>query len=178
MPNCTHCGASNEEGSQYCVRCGTPTKVSSTALSPPLPVAVAVPVGEEYYVQHSADQCKYGPLRPEDVATWVRQGRLSVQDMVQALGSSNWVPMLESKLRPHVVVGAHDNRLVASTCPNCGAGLVVQIKRSGFGLFLIILGIILTPAIIGIPVFIVGYVIRWSGKGKAFYRCARCNYSS
>jgi len=145
----------------------------------PIQVVNAIPVGAEYYVLHRADQRKTGPLRPEDVATLVRMGQLSVHDDVQEAGGNGWVPMLQSKLRDHVLEGAHDARLVSSSCPHCGAGLVVQIKRSGFGLFLIILGIALTPAFgLGIPIFIVGYIIRWGGKGKAIYRCARCNYAS
>jgi len=67
----------------------------------------------------------------------------------------------------------------AGTCPRCSTAMAVVIKRSGLGLALIILGIILTPVVgIGIPIFIVGYVMRFSGKGRACYRCPRCNYSS
>ncbi|MGA9055025.1 MAG: zinc-ribbon domain-containing protein [Terriglobia bacterium] len=181
MPKCAQCGTENPEDSRYCQRCGKQiaTTTSLAALSPPIQVVTATPVGAEYYVIHGADQRRYGPLRAEDVATWVRLGRLSVHDDVQEVGGNGWVPMLQSKLRPYVLDGAHDARLVASSCPHCGAGLAVQIKRSGFGLFLVLLGIALTPLFgLGVPIFIVGFVIRWGGKGKAFYRCARCNYSS
>jgi len=180
MTKCANCGANNPQDSRYCQKCGK--QLDSTAslatVAPPVQVLTANPVGAEYYVLHRADQRKVGPLRPEDVATLVRAGQLSVHDDVQEAGGNGWTPMLQSNLRGRVLEGAHDARLVSSSCPHCGAGLVVQIKRSGFGLFLVILGIVLTPALLGIPIFIVGYVIRWGGKGKAVYRCARCNYAS
>ncbi|MBI1763822.1 MAG: zinc ribbon domain-containing protein [Acidobacteria bacterium] len=69
-------------------------------------------------------------------------------------------------------------RLAASTCPNCSAAMAVVIKRSGLGLALVILGVALTPFLIGIPLFIAGYMLRFGGKGRACYRCPRCNYSS
>src|SRR5262245_46226901 len=69
--------------------------------------------------------------------------------------------------------------LSAGICPTCRAAMAVVIKRSGLGLALVILGIALTPVFgFGIPIFIVGYLMRFGGKGRACYRCPRCNYST
>jgi uncharacterized membrane protein YvbJ len=84
-----------------------------------------------------------------------------------------------SKFSGTAVQQVNAERIAASRCPRCGVGMAVVIKRSRFGLALVILGILLTPAFgIGIPIFVVGYLMRWGGKGRACYQCPGCNYST
>jgi uncharacterized membrane protein YvbJ len=73
-----------------------------------------------------------------------------------------------------------------SACPKCNApGMVVVIKRSTVGFVLVVLGIGLTPftfssdyLYIGTLIFVVGFIIRWGGKGQPGYRRPVCNYQS
>jgi hypothetical protein len=57
--------------------------------------------------------------------------------------------------------------------------MIARVKQSGTGLALILVGIVLIPIFIGLPIFIVGMVIRHGGKGgKAYFSCPICNYST
>jgi predicted RNA-binding Zn-ribbon protein involved in translation (DUF1610 family) len=109
----------------------------------------------------------------------ILQRQISVNDSVAVQGSNNWIPVSQSVFAPHVAQQLNIDRMASSTCPQCGAGMAVVIKRSGLGLALIIIGVVLTPAFgIGIPIWIAGMIIRWGGKGQAAYRCPRCNFST
>src|SRR5262245_37785394 len=69
--------------------------------------------------------------------------------------------------------------LSAGIGPTCRAAMAVVTKRFGLGLALVILGMALTPVFgFRMPIFIVGYLMRFGGKGRACYRCPRCNYST
>jgi hypothetical protein len=71
------------------------------------------------------------------------------------------------------------HRITSTTCPRCGAGMAVVIRRSGLGLALIVIGLLTTPLFcIGVPIFAVGFVMRFSGKGRAVYQCPGCNYTT
>lgn len=181
MAFCRTCGSVIPESALFCTGCGagivseTPSD-SVTLTAPPSQISAAPEM--LYYVANSMGQ-SMGPFNEEVVRSLIAQQRVTIKDSVRIDGASGWIPVTQSKFASLVAQQTGMNRLATSTCPTCGAGLVVQIKRSGFGLALIIIGFCLTPFFgIGIPIWVVGMVIRWGGKGKAFYRCARCNFSS
>ena len=106
--------------------------------------------------------------------------------MAQAPGQLQQPPPLDPShiaMASHFAVGAAaaalHQRIAANACPRCGTGMAVVIKRSKMGLVLVIVGLVTTPAFgIGLPIFIVGYIMRWGGKGRAAYQCPGCNYAA
>lgn len=131
-----------------------------------------------YYLTNKRRQVT-GPFTEEQIKEFIVERRLTANDAVRSEDTDTWVPILNSPFGQLLAEQINATRLAATTCPHCNAALVVTIKRSGWGLALILIGIALTPAFgIGIPIFIAGMIMRHSGKGKAIYRCATCNYSS
>lgn len=178
MGFCTNCGSTIPERAQFCTNCGTKsgtvqTETESVSVPPPPPP----PAPSLYYVAYATGQVG-GPFEEEVLRDLIAQQRVKVTDSVRPASSTAWVPVVQSKFAPLAAQQANMDRLVASTCPSCGAGMAVVIKRSKAGLVLVIVGILLTPILVGIPIFIVGYIMRWGGKGQAGYRCPRCNYAS
>jgi hypothetical protein len=59
-------------------------------------------------------------------------------------------------------------------CPRCRGELVYQVEspNSGTGCIIVILGLILAPFIIGIPIVIYGFVQM--GKKKRYWHCRSC----
>lgn len=59
-------------------------------------------------------------------------------------------------------------------CSSCGGQLKTgkDAKSEGTGCIVVILGLVLTPVIIGIPILIYGFHLM--GKREGFWRCTRC----
>src|ERR1041384_420849 len=133
----------------------------------------------QYYVLNAVTRQTYGPLSEETLKDWISQKRVTLQDSVTKHGEQNWIPILQSPFGRPLADQANLDRLASSTCPRCGSAMIARIKQSGTGLTLILVGLFLTPILIGLPIFIVGMVIRHGGKGgKAYFGCPTCNYSS
>jgi len=166
---CQNCAKELDPSAIVCSACGTAVL---------RPNAGSAQQRAQYYVANSMGHT-LGPFSDDAIRSLIQQQRITIKDSVRLQHATTWTPITQSQFAQLVASQTGVNRLAITTCPYCGAGLVVQIKRSRFGLILVVIGICLTPAFgIGIPIFIVGFIIRWGGKGKAFYRCARCNYSS
>jgi hypothetical protein len=161
MPTCHSCGTENSATNVFCGDCGASLNGHG-----------------EYYVLHAVTQQRSGPLTEETVKEWIAQKRLSASDSVALAGAQTWTPLLHSPFAKLVSEQITISRLAATTCPRCGSGMVAVIRRSGFGLALILIGILLTPVLIGIPIFIVGMIIRHGGSGKTYLTCPCCKYSA
>jgi hypothetical protein len=139
---------------------------------------VSLPPESIYFVRYSTGQTD-GPYDESTIKMLIAQHRLQITDSVSLQGSGCWIAVFQSKFAPFVTQSAVTGRLAASTCPACGAAMAVVIKRSGLGLALIITGVALTPLFgIGVPVWIIGMIIRFGGKGTAVYRCGQCKYAN
>ena len=59
-------------------------------------------------------------------------------------------------------------------CPGCGRRMVAQSRKtdSSSGCLILILGLALTPVLIGIPIILVG--IHYMGKKEKFWGCSHC----
>lgn len=59
-------------------------------------------------------------------------------------------------------------------CSNCGSPLKKgkEAKSEGTGCLIAILGLVLTPVLIGIPIILYG--IHLMGKREGFWRCTKC----
>ena len=199
MPSiCPSCGSDVEADRGSCPNCnlnadnqalpGTaePDPATSDATAPgdaqegPAPDSLAmVPSSDSYFAFRAHNRDTRGPLTRADVLQLIGRGELGPADSVRLASSQQWTPLLRSEFETEVAAESTRAKLAASTCPRCGAGMAVTIKRSGFGLFLVILGMALTPVFgCGIPIFIVGYIMRFSGQGTAIYICPQCNYKS
>jgi hypothetical protein len=161
MLNCNSCGTENSATNVFCGGCGASLNSHG-----------------EYYVLHAATQQRSGPLTEEAVKEWIAQKRLSTADSVAQAGAQSWTPLLQSPFAKFAAEQITINRLAATTCPRCGSAMAAVIRRSGFGLALILIGIALTPVIIGIPIFIVGMIVRHGGSGTTSLSCPICRYSA
>lgn len=138
-----------------------------------------VGAGPHYYVLHAATRQTSGPLSEDTLKEWISQKRITLQDSVTRHGEQNWTPILQSPFGKPLADQATLDRLAATTCPRCGSAMLARVKQSGTGLALILIGITLSPVFIGIPIFIVGMVMRHGGKGgKAYFSCPICNYAT
>ena len=185
MAFCKKCGSAVPDSGRFCQSCGAesnPLPSAELAVSPAQGVSAAVafaPVSDLYYVSSQGTGQISGPFNGEAIQALVVQQRVTINDSIAMAGSQIWAPILQSKFASLVTQQANQSRIASSTCPRCSAGMAVVIKRSGLGLALVLIGIALTPVFgIGIPIFIIGFIIRWGGKGTASYRCPRCNYST
>lgn len=72
---------------------------------------------------------------------------------------------------PHTATG---HRGPPHDCRHCGGGLkkTTETTSEGTGCIVIILGLILTPALIGIPIVLYG--IHLSSKRRGFWQCRTC----
>jgi predicted RNA-binding Zn-ribbon protein involved in translation (DUF1610 family) len=104
----------------------------------------------------------------------IARQQIKITDSVIASGGSAWVPITQSPFARFIVTQASVDRLAASTCPRCGAAMAVVTKSSALATIFIIVGIFFTVALIGIPLIIIGVMMR--RKVRVAYQCPRCNY--
>lgn len=134
---------------------------------------------QQYYVLNAVTRQTYGPLSEGTLKDWIAQKRVTLQDSVTQQGEQNWIPILQSPFGKPLVDQANLDRLASTTCPQCGSPMIARIKQSATGLTLILVGLLLTPIFVGLPIFIVGMVIRHGGKGgRSYFSCPTCGYSS
>jgi predicted RNA-binding Zn-ribbon protein involved in translation (DUF1610 family) len=115
-----------------------------------------------------------GPFTEDEVIAKIARQEIKITDSVAAAGSDRWVPITQSPFARYIVSQASMDRLTASTCPRCGAAMVVVSRSSSMGTILIIVGIICTVFVIGIFLIIIGVMMR--RKQRVAYQCPRCNY--
>lgn len=162
MPTCSKCGTENGVTNFACLGCGA--ALESGAI--------------EYYILQATTNQVLGPIRETDVKDWISQNRLTSRDSLAVTGNSTWVPILQSQFKEYLVDQMNVERLAASTCPRCGAGMVALAKRSQAGLWLIIVGVILTPVCIGTALWIWGMILMHGTRGQTYLQCPRCKYTA
>jgi hypothetical protein len=136
-------------------------------------------VKEEFYILQASTNQTFGPLTNGVVREWIAQKRISKIDSVTKSGEQNWVPLLQSEFADEILNQISLERLAASTCPRCSAEMVVLVQDSKLGLWLIIVGVVLTPVFcIGTFLWVWGMILRHGTKGKTFYQCPRCKYTT
>jgi ribosomal protein S27AE len=139
-------------------------------------IEVVAPSAATWHVTFATGQTG-GPFTEDEIRSMIARQQIKITDSVIATGGATWVPITQSPFARYIVTQATVDRLAASTCPQCGAAMAVVLQRSKAGLVLVIIGLITTPLFgIGIPIFIVGFILRWGFKPKAKYQCPRCNY--
>jgi ribosomal protein L37AE/L43A len=164
MPICPQCGKDNNPEFKNCGSCGTTLAQAGLTHS------------NMYFLLQSATRTTLGPMPDTAVREWINSNHLSQRDMITRAGEDRWVPILNSEFSQHMLEKINLERLSSTTCPRCNSALVAVVGRSGAGLWLIIAGVVLTPLIIGIPIWAVGFYLRFGGKGTTRWTCPRCGY--
>jgi hypothetical protein len=185
MGFCSNCGASLAEGNQFCVSCGT--RVSSQAIAatvggsaavppPPPPIEVTVSPGPLWHVGYATGQIG-GPFTEDEVRSMIARQQIKITDSVVAHGGTNWVPITQSPFARLIVAQASVDRLASSTCPRCGAAMVVILRRSTASKVFFIVGLLTIWMFgFGIIFLIIGYIV---GRNPIpGYECARCKYKA
>jgi DNA-directed RNA polymerase subunit M/transcription elongation factor TFIIS len=163
MRACSQCGTENGVTSASCISCGV--SLTSGAV--------------EYYVLQARTNEILGPISEEGIKEWILQKRITSRDSLTLVGDSTWTPLLQSQFSQNLVEQINVERLTASTCPRCGAGMVAVARGSQLGLWLIIVGVVLTPVFcIGTFLWVWGMILRHGMKGKTYLQCPRCKYSA
>ena len=142
-------------------------------LIPPPPPVQQSP---QYYVRFAVRGETIGPVTDLAVRNMIQNRHLGITDLICEVGDTRWVVISESKFSGLVIAATSRSQMQSATCPNCQAQMAVVLKRSSFGTILIWIGIFTSIALIGLPLIIIGVILR--GKRKASYICPRCNYST
>lgn len=179
MSFCTTCGSTIADETRFCEKCGI--SVASTAITETAQaktIEVIVPTVATWFVTFATGQTG-GPFTEDEIKGMIARQEIKITDSVVLSGGSAWVPITQSPFGRDIVAQASVDRLAASTCPRCGAAMAVVFQRSKVGFVLIIIGLLTTPLFgIGVPIFVVGFILRWGFKGKANYQCPRCNHKA
>lgn len=173
MASCTSCGATLTEETRFCDMCGLEVAPRAIAGSAKVKtIEVIAPPAATWYVTLATGQAG-GPFNEDVIRGMIARQQIKITDSVLGTGGSTWVPITQSSFAQFFVAQASINRLAASTCPRCGAEMTVVTKNSVLATFLII-GVCFAPFIIGIPLIIVGLVMR--RRPTVNYRRPRCNH--
>lgn len=163
MSSCSKCGAETKDNALFCVGCGQSLQIAKP----------------EYYVLQSVNGEVWGPMGESAVKEWITQKRITSSASIAMTGDAGWVSILRSQFSQLVVDQMNVERLAASTCPRCGAGMVALAKSSQLGLWLIIIGVVLTPVFcIGTFLWVWGMILRHGIRGQTYLQCPRCKYST
>ena len=102
---------------------------------------------------------------------------IKITDSVAVAGSQTWMPITQSPFARHILSQTNMERLASSTCPQCGAAMVVVLRRSTASKILIYGGILTVWAFgFGVILIILGFII---GRNKIpRYQCPRCKYKT
>jgi len=82
-----------------------------------------------WYVTYAAGQT-CGPFTEADVRGMIAWQQIKITDWVIAEGGTPWVLITQSPFAPFIVTQASIDQLATSTCPRCGAAMVVVLQRS------------------------------------------------
>lgn len=132
----------------------------------------------EYFVQIARTNETFGPLSENQVREWIRQERIGKLDSVTKTGEENWTPLPYSDFQSDLATQISMQQMSASTCPNCNAEMVVLVGANKADVWLLIIGIITSTFVCGIPILIWGLYRYHTGKGKSYYQCPRCKFTT
>jgi len=118
-----------------------------------------------------------GPFTEDEVRAMIARQEIKIADSVAVTGSQIWVPITQSPFGSHILGQTNMERLASSTCPQCGAAMIVVLRRSTLSKILIYGGILTVWAFgFGFILIIVGLIV---GRNKIpAYQCPRCKYKS
>ena len=134
--------------------------------------------GNQYYVLQAQTNQTFGPLAEAEVREWIQQMRLGKLDSISREGEDSWIPLSLSEFQSDLTSQLALQQIAATTCPNCNAEMVVLTQKDQLGLWLIIIGAVLSLVCIGLPLWIYG-IIRYHGnKEKIYYQCPRCKFTT
>jgi hypothetical protein len=161
MGFCTSCGSTIAEEARFCDKCGIPVASKSIiGTAKANTIEVISPPTATWHVTFATGQTG-GPFTEDAIRSMIARQQIKITDSVVLSGGSTWVPITQSPFAGHIVTQASVDRLAARTCPRCGAAMAVVLQRSKAGLVLIIIGLLTTSLFgIGVPIFVVGFILR------------------
>jgi predicted RNA-binding Zn-ribbon protein involved in translation (DUF1610 family) len=161
MLNCGRCQTENSVTAKICVSCGS-------LLS-----------NVEYYVLSASTNQTIGPLTADKIREAISFKRITTADSISKTGDAGWTPILQSEFGDGLLNQINVERIAANSCPRCGTNMVVMAQSSQAGLWLIIIGVVLTPVFcIGTFFWVWGMILMHGTRGKTYYQCPRCQYTS
>jgi hypothetical protein len=132
----------------------------------------------QYYVLQSQTNQTFGPITEDEVRQWIQQMRLGKLDSVTKVGENEWIPLSLSEFQSDLASQISLQQIAAATCPNCNAQMAVLVGSDKTAVWLIIIGVVLTSVCIGLPLWIWGMIRLHGSKGKTYYQCPRCKYTT
>jgi hypothetical protein len=132
----------------------------------------------EYFVLQSRTNETFGPLKEEEVRQWIREERIGKLDSVTKTGNTDWIPLPYSEFQPDLSNQIAMQQMAAATCPNCNAAMVVIVGARKADVWWLIIGIVTSGCVLGIPIFIWALYRYHTGKGRSYYQCPRCKFTT
>ncbi len=108
----------------------------------------------QYYVLQSQTNQPFGPITETEVRQWIRQMRIGKLDSITKVGDNDWQPLTLSEFQNDLTSQIALQQIAAMPCPNCNAEMVVLTASDKLGLWLVIVGVVLTTVCIGLPFWI------------------------
>lgn len=130
----------------------------------------------QYYILQAQTNQTFGPITEVEVREWIHQMRLGKLDSISKVGENSWIPLPLSEFQSDLTSQLALQKVAATTCPNCNAEMVVVTGSDQLGVWLIIIGVVLTAVCIGLPFWIWGMIRLHSRKGMIYYQCPRCKF--
>jgi hypothetical protein len=132
-----------------------------------------------FYVYINSTKETFGPITEETIREWISQKRINAYDSISKFGDEEWILFSNSNFSDQIVQQIRTEQILLSTCTRCGSQLSAVVKDSKLGLWLIIVGVILTPVfLIGTPLWVIGMIMRFAGKKHTYYTCPNCKNNS
>lgn len=132
-----------------------------------------------FYIHKNSTKETFGPLTEETIKEWINQKRINAYDSISKIGDENWIQISNSNFSDQIVRQIRTDQIISSTCVRCGAQMYAVVKDSKLGLWLIIIGVILTPVfLIGTPLWVIGMIMRYGCKNKTYYTCPNCKFNA
>lgn len=131
---------------------------------------------QKYYILKNDTKQTLGPVETASVKQWIKERMINHDDSICKEGEENWLKIIDSDFKDEIIEKMNIDRISATTCPKCGSAMVAIVKNSPLGIWLTVIGVILIPACIGIPIWAWGMFELSKGK-LTFFNCPNCKYS-
>jgi predicted RNA-binding Zn-ribbon protein involved in translation (DUF1610 family) len=187
MGFCSQCGTRVVDRSEFCGSCDSVRSSQSmvSAAAGGRTATLAPPRRLTWHVAFATGQIG-GPYTEEEIREMIARRQIGMTDSVVAVGGTVWAPVTRSRFARYIPPAAAYRPAAtayrpaatayrpAAACPHCGTGMIAAFRASSASTALIVAGIFCTPFGIGIPMIIVGLIMR--AKRGARYQCPMCGF--
>jgi zinc-ribbon domain/GYF domain 2/LITAF-like zinc ribbon domain len=177
MGFCANCGNGLADDARFCTACGySGSKALVSESAGGTAVELTPSPSPTWHVTYAGRQTG-GPYTEDEIKSMIARQQIKITDSVAALGSKTWVPITQSPFGQYIVSQATVDRLVSTTCPQCGAAMAVVLRRSTACKVFVGLGIVTIWMFgFGLIFLVIAYFLGRTPQPR--YECPRCKYKA